>query len=207
MADVPIRRMLEGFGIEAEPSRAAALRALVDAGVISGKAGRKNIASSKSDVALETLQAAFAWHCNGNDCKAEAAASGDATLLTNKKSCGVCGGSNDRNALRRMAEACREAGVSRVLVVGGTDNKRRELEDKKPPGVEWRLVDGTKSRKERHARPDLDWAQVVVIWASTELDHKVSSHYDLKGDPRVITVRARGISRLANEVASHVLRR
>ena len=49
-----------------------------------------------------------------------------------------------------------------------------------------------------------DAADVVVIWANTELDHKVSQPFATAAPGKTITVARRGISALATEVSRHV---
>ena len=197
--------MFKDFGITAPGAQKSAREALSRAGIISSRPNRTNIASEKVDRAREALDAAFLWHCGNGDCRRQAEAS--PSLLVDQAHCTICGGSKDRSSLTSMASALSATNVSRVLVVGGTEAKRRELLQKSPAGVDWRLVDGTRSKDDRYFRHNRRWAEIIVIWGSTVLDHRVSSHFDAKGDARVITVTRRSIGALADAVVEHLNRR
>ncbi len=204
MADVPIVQMLTGFGITAAESQQKARIALVEAGIISGRPNRANIAVDKTERARAGLTDAFLWHCGHGDCRSRAldGGAGRPTLLVEQVSCAVCGGSSDRSALARMAAAMAKAGRSRILVVGGTPAKERAL--RQETGVEWRFVDGTAAPHERSLRSQRQWADIIVIWASTPLKHRVSRHFEGRGDDRVITVGRRGIAALAEAVIAYL---
>ena len=117
-----------------------------------------------------------------------------------------CGGDPSASVLAQAGQALAAAGVRRILIVGGTERKERELRQKSPPDLDWRFIDGKRVQDDRYYQPHRDWAQVIIIWQSTPLDHKVSEHFDGKGDPRVITVRRRGVIAVAQELISHVSR-
>ena len=206
MPELSLTQMLKDFGITSPTAQADARNALVEAGAISGRPNRVNISAEKVDPARGALESAFLWHCGNGDCRREASSSPDPTLLVEQPSCGICGGSGDRKALRRLAEAVGKAGLARILVVGGTETKWREIRANSPAGVEWRFVDGVKSRDDRYFRGDRRWADVTVIWSSTPLDHRVSNHFGRKGGGPVVTVARRGIASLADAVADHLRR-
>ena len=205
MPDISITRMFKKFGITTPGAQKSARDALADAGIISRRPNRTNIASEKVDRARDALESAFLWHCGNGDCRRQAEASNG--LLVDKAHCTICGGSKDRSSLTAMASALNTAKVSKVLVVGGTEAKTREIREKSPRGIEWRFVDGTRSKDDRYFRPARRWAEVIVIWGSTVLDHRVSSHFEGKGDARVITVTRRSIGALAEAVVQHLNRR
>ena len=203
MNDIPIARMLKDLGVANPGAQQAARAALAEAGVIS-RPNRTNIAAHKAPRAREALADAFLWHCGSGDCRKKAAARGEPLLLVEKPHCRLCGGSSDRAALKDLAREMAAARISRVLVVGGTDTKSREIREASPPGIEWRFVDGQTARHERYYRSGRNWAEVIALWGSTPLGHKVSSHFDGKGDSRTVTVRRRSIAALAGEIASHL---
>lgn len=207
MNDVPISQMLREFGIGDVASQQLARHSLAEWGIIA-RLNRQRIAVYKRDGALEALSESFLWHCRNGDCRTAARdtarAAGLPPLLVEQPHCSVCGGSRDVSALARMSAALTAVRLSRVLVVGGTDNKRREILEKSPPGVEWQFVDGKAARPDRLLRAHREWAEVIVLWASTVLDHRVSAHFPAKGDARVITVPRRGIAALSDAVTRHV---
>lgn len=104
-----------------------------------------------------------------------------------------------------MRDACEAAGLRRILLVGGSRAAHVELREALADStIELRVVDGLNdSPTRRSAAPDMEWAQLMVIWASTQLPHKVSQAYT-EGRPRglpMITVARRGVEALAQEVA------
>lgn len=200
---MPIAEMLRGFGVVDAAAQEVARATLIDGGLIANNR-KVNIFAAKSAQARVLLQKSFQWHCNDGDCRIAAAKGKTSPLLVEKVACSFCGGSKDRAALAEMARAMAEANKLRVLVVGGTDKKEREIKEKSPPGIEWRFIEGTKGRPSRYRQSHQDWAEVIVIWGSTELNHKVSERFAVKGDDRVITVRRRGITALADEVIRHL---
>ncbi len=203
MNDIPIARVLEGLGITNPADQQAAREVLVQAGVISSRPNRANIALNKVGQARDTLWNAFLLHCGSGGCRQKATAA-RSPLLVERSYCRLCGGSNDRAALNDLAEQMGAARIGRILVVGGTETKYREILETSPPGIEWRFVDGQTARHERYYRTNRNWAQVIVLWSSTPLGHKVSSHFDGKGDSRTVTVSRRGITALANGVICHL---
>ena len=202
MTDIAIAEMLHEFGIADPGSRETARAALIGGGLIAN-AKKVNILAAKSLQASTLLAESFQRHCNDGDCRSAAANGGTPPLLVDKEVCSFCGGSKDRTAVAEMARAMIEAKKRRILVVGGTSAKEREIEEKSPPGIEWRVIEGKTGRPDRYYRNHREWADLVVIWGSTELSHKVSAHFDGKGDDGVITVRRRGITALADEVTRH----
>ena len=205
MPDISIAKMLKDFGIATPGAQKSAREALANAGIISRRPNRTNIAAEKVGRSHEVLEAAFLWHCGNGDCRMQA--DGAHRLLVDQAHCTICGGSKDRSALERMVSALADANIAKVLVVGGTEAKGRGILRKSPRGVEWRFVDGTKSKDDRYFRPARRWADIIVIWGSTVLDHKVSSHFEGRGDDRVITVTRRSIGALADAVVEHLNRR
>ncbi len=205
MPDISIARMFKDFGIATPGAQRAARESLASAGIISRRPNRTNIAAEKVGRSRDVLEAAFLWHCGNGDCRRQAEAS--LSLLVDQAHCSICGGSKDRSSLTAMASALAVHHVSKVLVVGGTEAKTREIREKSPPGIEWRFVDGTKSKDDRYYRPARLWADIIVIWGSTVLDHRVSDHFEAKGDHRVITVTRRSIGALADAVVEHLNRR
>ena len=218
MKDLPISQLLKELGVADGESQRLARASLAEWGVIT-RPDRQRIAAYKRDDALAALEASFRWHCSNGDCRMQARRAPPPAglppsapqedlppLLVERPACSVCQGSQDASALRRMAGALQAAGLSKVLVVGGSENKRHEILRKSPPGVEWRLLDGTTAKPDRLFRAHRDWAEIIVLWGSTELDHRVSDHFPAKGDDRVITAARRGITALADAVTQHLQR-
>ena len=204
MPDLPLARVLKDYGITSPSAQDAARNALVKAGTISGRPNRVNISDEKVGPARSALEAAFLWHCGNGDCRREASSSSVPTLLVGQQSCAICGGSGDRKALKRLAKAANRAGVTRILVVGGTENKWREIRAGSPDGLEWRFVDGVKARDDRYFRNHRRWADLRVVWGSTPLDHRVSNQFGPAMGGRVVTLSRRGIAALVDAVVRHI---
>ena len=117
--------------------------------------------------------------------------------------CEICEGSNAKRAVLLMVRACCAAGVRRLLIIGGTPVQHRDLEKLAGDSIEFRFVAGKEGNpNKRHALADLNWAEFMVVWASTPLPHRVSTPYT---DERpttlpMITVARRGIEALCDEV-------
>jgi len=111
--------------------------------------------------------------------------------------CQVCGGSVNQRSIDEMVAACAARGWHRLLVVGGSPNARDEISRILHGRLELRALDGTIARTLKQARADLGWGDVVVVWGSSQLDHKVSNLYT---GPKVVTLHRRSIQELATEV-------
>ena len=128
----------------------------------------------------------------------------EAVPTQDQRHCERCGGSANRLAVDRAAAACRRSGIRRVVVVGGAPGVHRALTDLWPSDVELRIVPGTDRHVGRQARTNLEWAGLVVVWAATELDHKVSTLYTDGKPKNVIVATRRGIEALAERIATHL---
>lgn len=53
---------------------------------------------------------------------------------------------------------------------------------------------------------DLAWADVIMVWGGTQLDHKVSKLYTDARRPNVVTCSRCGIAALAQTVTEHLAR-
>jgi hypothetical protein len=110
--------------------------------------------------------------------------------------------------LSRAAQALTEAGIRKLVVVGGTPATREELERLLAGKVELRLVDGTRHRPIERAKADLEWADRVLLWGATELHHKVSKQYAdaPAAKARVVHVPRRGVAQLLSGAVESVRR-
>ena len=81
----------------------------------------------------------------------------------------------------------------RLLVVGGTPTTQAALtESLGSPLLEIRCIDGTQGTRSAYTvEADLDWADVLVTWATTPLPHKISLPYPLQLSYRLM-VQLRG---------------
>ncbi len=203
MRNRPISVFLNSLGISGAEQQAAARAVLEDERFT--RDGKTNMAVHKEPAAEESLRRRLALHCATTTCRDTLeleqvdAESPRQLLLVERDACEVCGGSADRRALNEMASAMREGGLSRIVVVGGTDQKAARIQEISPDSIEWRFVDGLRNINERKASSDLQWGHVVVIWATTPLPHRVSNLYSKSS--HTITAPTSGIAALAREAA------
>jgi len=119
----------------------------------------------------------------------------------------VCGGQQNRAEVDRAIAALAARGMRRLVVVGGSPGTHGELRELVRTRLELRIVSGTDRRTGRDAKADLAWADLVVVWGATELNHQVSKLYT-GGKPRhVVTCPKRGITALARTIVEALRRR
>ena len=116
------------------------------------------------------------------------------TAARDQAACEICGGSVLNRRLDQMVAACRASGIRRVCVVGGSPSSHGQLRRLVTGHVELRLVDGAIKRPRRQTRADLAWADLVLVWGSTILDHSVSGPY--MHQPNSVACHGRGIGHL-----------
>lgn len=185
------------------PNAALGRQALEDAGIT--RPGKTGFSSAKLDRARSAL-GVFVRVCDRPECHELLADDPRRLIEVPRASCEVCGGSNNAGAMRRMVVACNDAGVRRLVIVGGTPNLWEELRTLVAGELlELRFVDGTQATNERSALQNCAWADLVVVWAPTPLAHRVSNlcSADVCVADR-IAVHRRGIEAMASAVASHL---
>lgn len=175
------------------------------------RAGKKRMSTEKLGRAQELLGSTYALHCSAPECRAHAERSGRTPLLADPKSaCERCGGSSNARAETELLEACRAKGVHKLVIVGGSPAVREELERALGKSLSLRMIDGTERRSADRAKADLEWADLVLIWGASELDHKVSTLYT-HGHPstraRVVHVPKRGVAALLAGGIEHLRKR
>ncbi len=197
--DVDIAEFLrsEGFGGTAE---AIARHVLEAAGLT--RAGKQRMAAEKVDRARGVLRGHLIRLCHRAQCRH----SGDArqVVFVTPPHCEHCRGSAQRRAAQLASEAMRAAGYSHVLVVGGAKATHAALtEALGGGGVAVRCVDGKQgTRSVATVEADLAWADLMVVWATTPLPHKVSQPYTsrARGLLPCITVPRRGVEAVCDEL-------
>lgn len=208
MKNRPITVFLNSLGISGAEQQVIARAVLEDAGFT--RAGRTNMAVHKEPDAGEALERRLASHCANPGCREtlheqeRQVSEPRALILVERDACEVCAGSVDRRALNEMAAAMSGAGLSRAVVVGGTNPKWARIRQIAPRSVEWRFVNGLGNANQRDAASDLKWGDVILIWAGTPAQHRVTNLY---AGPRTITVPTTGIAALAREAAKFAIGR
>lgn len=203
-SDIAIADLLRDEGFRAPEAQAAARAALEHAALT--RPGKQRMANDKLERARDAIGLAIARSCGSPECEAALAGEDRLVVRVEKPACLVCGGSNNRRAMRRMSDACRTAGLRRVLVVGGRRPLWVELE-REAPALDFKFVDGTDNLPDgKAALRDCAWADLLVVWAPSPLPHKVSGLYrpEVCGVAHRVTVHRRGIEALALEVVRHL---
>lgn len=206
MADLLIEDLLRDEGFHKTDARAAAREVLEANGLT--RPGKAHMAPDKLDRVRAALDRAVVRHCSDPACIAAVADDPRRHVEVNRPRCSICSGSNNRRALRAMADACLAAGVRRVLVVGGRPPAYVELE-RTLTELELRFVDGTSNLPNgTDALRDCAWADLLIVWAPTPLPHKVSTLYrsEVCDVAHHVMVHRRGLEALAAEVVTHLSR-
>ena len=198
---IPIEEVLRSAGFDTPTAQKRARAALEAAGLTHAR--KTGIAAYKRDDALALLNRTLARVC-GKAC-ASLATPGRAPVVTTGATCEVCGGSNTRRAALAAVRALRANHVRNVLVVGGTAQQHREIEQLFVGSqVGLQFVDGTRaSHSQKDAIANMARADLVIIWGSTPLRHAVSNLYTAEPPPhlRTIKISKRGIEALCTAIS------
>lgn len=203
MADVAIVELLASLGLAGEDAELG--RAVLEqAGLTNPRKAR--ISRGKEPAVRAALDAEIARLCRR--CAGATADEPRVVVIVAPELCTRCAGSANARALEDLAGAATRAGVTRLVVVGGSPDIRRELA-RLPPPLDVRLVVGVDRRTGEQARRDVDWADVVVVCGSSELQHKVSNLYTREPAARgkLVVSSRRGVEAIAGEVVEHLRRR
>lgn len=204
---ITTRDVLERYGIRGK-SVLKRLRKLLP-GHASRLLNQQTLSESQHATLTGEIESRAVFHCGDPHCKqALESRHSPETLFPVSDSglCALCSGSATTRALDRAAEACRKAGVRRILVVGGMPAALAEMKNNTPPGLEFRLVAGDLERPRQRVQADLRWCDLAVIWGGTVLHHSVSGGYtQRKGrdGPFILRVRRSSIEALCAELIRH----
>ena len=194
MKDVPLTDLLSDHGFEGKDADMA-LSLLQRLGFT--RPGKKRIAVSKTSDVSEALKAEFIRVCRKDACIRGAAGDPRRLVRTNARYCDICGGQDNRRAVDEMLCAMRRGGLKKLLVVGGSPNARQELKRLCDASCELRFITDEANPTRNRIIPQMDWADMVLVWASTQISHKATV---LLRGPKVITVPKTGITALAHAV-------
>lgn len=204
--DVLIDELLADLGYRGGSARRDARAALEGAGLTNAR--KQRMAASKLTAVRTILDQRFVLVCARATCREAVEASAKTLVQVERTTdCSVCGGSENKAAVDRAVAALTVNRVRRVVVVGGAPGTHRELAGLVGDRLELRIVDGTERRTGREAKADLAWADLVVIWGGTELDHMVSKLYTEARARRVVTCPRRGVAALASTLIDSLRRR
>ena len=174
--------------------------ALQEAGLSNPRKPR--IATGKREAVTALLNERFMRVCSRGDCSNRApskAGSRQIVPAATQADCEICGGSVNKGGIDEMLATFARAGWTRLCIVGGNPATREDVQRLIGSRLELRLIDGTRARNQADADSDCAWANLVVLWGSTELAHKVSERFKGKN---VIICSRRGLAELAKEAAT-----
>lgn len=202
--DISIVELLASIGLAAHEMEAREV--LTRAGLT--RPGKALMSAAKHNRACDALKAAFILSCGDEACNVALrnARSGARVLIANGGACERCHGSDNTRAARAFVEACRLSAVRRVVIVGGSPGTRSELTALLQREIDLRLVDGRARVTRQQAVTDLEWADLVLVWGPTQLDHSVSTLYtgpSINGK-KVVTVARRGVAALVDGGRKHL---
>ena len=196
--------LLDSAGFPAGEPASRARLLLEEAGLTNAR--KKRIALDKEPRARQLLAERLAPLCSHPICAQQT--NGREIVLVHKTSCEACGGSSQRRMAREAGLALRAAGLRHILILGGTKQTYQPLQAwLEPEGLALRWVDGTAgSRRPPTVAADLEWADIMVVWATTPLPHRVSTPYTDRAPARlrVITVARRGVESVCQELVRSV---
>lgn len=176
-------------------------RRLVHAGLTT--AVKQRISAGKRESVVALLDKAFIRVCNRVDCQTHARATSSGRQIvaaTNTRACQICDGSPIALSRADMEDACARAEWRRLCIVGGSPNSRSQIAETIKSPLEVRLVDETIDRTLNIAKRDILWADHVVLWGGTQLDHKVSRLYARASNRSTATRRS------VQELYAHIAR-
>lgn len=202
-----IEALLEELGFVRVASKQTARQALIAAGLTNGR--KQNMAVSKREAAVEAIEERVARVCAAEACRNAIDASGPhgprRVVEVASEGCEVCGGSDTARATQQMVQDLVGAGRPRLLILGGSPNARTTLRNSlRETAIEVDFVEGDRPTGARRARDLAERADVIVIWANTQLDHKVSLPFSNAAPDKTFTCARRSVAALAEEVSRHV---
>ena len=204
-ADHDISLLLGSLGYGTPEDKARARGELESKGLT--RPGKQRISDEKLGAVKDALSARFAVLCGNPVCEQAAARGRELVRAIPQSMCEHCGGSDNKKAFLRLEALAGKRGVTKFVIVGGSPSVREELRAQAPARWQMRLIDGTERRTARDAQADLEWADLIMVWGGSELDHKVSRLYtDAAGPSRrkVVQLARRGIAALLNAAADHL---
>ena len=121
--------------------------------------------------------------------------------------CRACEGSAAKRNMEVLAEACRDADITRLVIVGGSPAAHNEITALKPQGLSLRLVEGDVNQDLSRAAANMEWCDLAVIWAGTILSHAVSQNYTRFSREKTVVVNRRSVEALCEAIVEWVRRR
>jgi len=167
--------------------------------------GKSRIHRSKVDTVNQLLLDSVYRVCNDGECleMAKELAQGRTVVHVSSQCCQVCRGSDNCRDVTRLNLCLEKRGKRNVIIVGGTPTEHREIGNLSAGGpVKYRFIDATAGNYDKkRVKAQSRQADMVIVWGSTPLPHKVSNIYkDVVPSGRRLSVARRGISQMCREI-------
>ena len=189
MHTVGFSDLLSSYGFEGDAAPLA-LERLRERGLT--RLGKKGIAASKLDAVKRAFAEDFARHCRKSNCLPPAT-DRRVPVLVSAAHCQSCGGSDNRRAVEELVAAMNGAGLTKLLVVGGSPGTRGDLERHCGGRIGLRFITEETPPGRKTVRQLLEWSDIAAIWTSSEISHKATAC--LRGR-KVVKVPRRGVAAL-----------
>jgi hypothetical protein len=175
-ADANIADILQAMGMGGAGLGSRA-RALLEAAGLT-RPGKTRISTVKLADVADTLRSHFVLVCGDERC-AGIPPSELERVVSVEPPCSVCGGSEIRRACVSLESRLRSRGLERfrLMVVGGSPAAQAQITELTPRGIEFRFAYGSRGRKAAEVKRDVEWADALLVWVSTEMAHAVSAPY------------------------------
>ena len=206
--DLEIDGLLHEEGFDTPEARSEARRCLQTAKLTNP--GKSRIHRSKIDTVNHLLLNSLFRVCSDAECleMAKALAQGRTVVHVSAQCCQVCRGSDNCRDVTRLNRCLEKCGKLYVIIVGGTPTEHREIRAlSRDSQVKYRFIDATKGNYDKtYIKAQSRKADMVIVWGSTPLPHKVSNIYkDVVPSGRRISVARRGISQMCRETIQSLL--
>lgn len=151
---------------------------------------KKNVSSEKENKISEVIERKYVRHCSRGDCKNKARnivrVANETINVSSSKNCDVCKGSITEQRVEAMIKACLSVGLKKICIVGGFPNPLLDFKQRVGSKLSLRFINGKIARKKKDAMCDVRWAEQIVIWGRTLLDHDVSNLYSSEKNCKVV---------------------
>lgn len=123
--------------------------------------------------------------------------------------CECCQNTESRRFATRLGRLCLKKRIYRVVLVGGSPTTHAEIQQLQPlQRIRFTLVDGKQRRDLQQAANDMRGAELVIIWAPTMLQHKISDLYTEQQhlfNTKLVVAQTRGLASMLREVTQFLL--
>ncbi len=196
----PLRDIFEGRGMT-EPAEFAQALAFLLRQERSGPTVRSLRVAGPDKFAEKLRERVMLW-CGDEECRSDHPQ--DARVEVSPPArCEACKGKTIRRAAARFVEVCRDKNVERVTIAGGTPKYRTAIQEAIGHTLDVRVaLNG--ERNGSQAVSDVEHSDLVIVWVSSEVDHKFTGLYTDIKDDKVVICSPRGISSMLNFASERV---